>query len=33
MRPLIGYNYGAKQHARVKKLYELTLIMLSLIHI
>ena len=27
MRPLIGYNYGAKQHARVKKLYELTLIM------
>ena len=27
MRPLIGYNYGARQHARVKKLYELTLIM------
>ncbi len=27
MRPLIGYNYGAKEHARVKKLYELTLIM------
>ena len=27
MRPLIGYNYGAKQHTRVKKLYELTLIM------
>ena len=23
MRPLIGYNYGARQHARVKKLYEL----------
>ena len=27
MRPLIGYNYGARQHARVKKLYELTPIM------
>ena len=27
MRPLIGYNYGAKEHARVKKLYELTLFM------
>ena len=27
MRPLIGYNYGAKEHARVKKLYSLTLIM------
>ncbi len=27
LRPIIGYNYGAKQHARVKKLYELTLIM------
>ena len=27
MRPLIGYNYGARQHARVNKLYELTLIM------
>ena len=27
MRPLIGYNYGAKEHARVKKLYDLTLIM------
>ena len=27
MRPLIGYNYGAKEHSRVKKLYELTLIM------
>ena len=24
MRPLIGYNYGAREHARVKKLYELT---------
>ena len=31
MRPLIGYNYGAKQHARVKKLYELTLIMSAVI--
>ena len=27
MRPLIGYNYGAKEHARVKKLYSLTLVM------
>ena len=27
MRPLIGYNYGAKEHARVKKLYDLTLLM------
>ena len=27
MRPLIGYNYGAREHARVKKLYELTLFM------
>ena len=25
MRPLIGYNYGAKEHARVAKLYQLTL--------
>lgn len=25
MRPLIGYNYGAKEHARVAKLYNLTL--------
>ncbi len=25
MRPLIGYNYGARQHGRVKKLYELTI--------
>ena len=27
MRPLIGYNYGAREHVRVKKLYSLTLIM------
>ena len=27
MRPLISYNYGAKEHARVKKLYDLTLFM------
>ena len=27
MRPLIGYNYGAKEHTRVRKLYELTLLM------
>jgi len=27
MRPLIGYNYGAREHARVKKLYALTLFM------
>ena len=27
MRPLIGYNYGARQYSRVKKLYSLTLIM------
>ena len=27
MRPLIGYNYGAREHARVKKLYDLTLLM------
>ena len=27
MRPLIGYNYGAGQHARVKKLYDLTFFM------
>ena len=24
MRPLIGYNYGAREHARVKKLFQLT---------
>ena len=27
MRPLIGYNYGAREHARVKKLFRLTLLM------
>lgn len=27
MRPLIGYNYGAREHARVKKLFQLTLLM------
>lgn len=27
MRPLIGYNYGAGEHARVAKLYRLTLVM------
>ena len=27
MRPLISYNYGAKEHTRVKKLYDLTLVM------
>ena len=27
MRPLIGYNYGAQEHARVKKLFQLTLLM------
>jgi Na+-driven multidrug efflux pump len=27
MVPIIGYNYGAREHARVKKLYELTLFM------
>ena len=27
MRPLISYNYGAREHARVKKLYDLTLLM------
>ena len=25
MRPLVGYNYGAKEHGRVSKLYSLTL--------
>ena len=25
MRPLVGYNYGAKEHGRVAKLYNLTL--------
>lgn len=27
MRPLVSYNYGAKEYARVKKFHELTLIM------
>ena len=27
MRPLIGYNYGAREYARVKKLFQLTLLM------
>ncbi len=27
MRPLVGYNYGAKEHGRVKKLFETTLCM------
>ena len=27
MRPLIGYNYGAREHARVNKLFQLTLLM------
>ena len=31
MRPLIGYNYGAKEHARVAKLYQLTLGMSAII--
>ena len=31
MRPLIGYNYGAREHARVKKLYSLTLVMSAVI--
>ena len=31
MRPLVGYNYGAKEHARVAKLYQLTLGMSAVI--
>ena len=31
MRPLIGYNYGAKEHVRVAKLYQLTLGMSAVI--
>lgn len=31
MRPLIGYNYGAGEHKRVKKIFELVLIMNGLI--
>ena len=25
MRPLVGYNYGAREHGRVSRLYNLTL--------
>ena len=31
MRPLMGYNYGAKEHGRVRKLYNLTLAMSAVI--
>lgn len=31
MRPLIGYNYGAKEHRRVKQIYSLTLCMTGII--
>ena len=31
MRPLIGYNYGAGEHKRVKKIFELVLVMNGLI--
>lgn len=31
LRPLIGYNYGAKEFKRVKKLFELTLVMSAVI--
>jgi len=31
MRPLIGYNYGAGEHKRVKKIFDLVLIMNGLI--
>ena len=27
MRPLIGYNYGAKEHSRVNKIYQTSLIL------
>ena len=27
MRPIIGFNYGAGEHKRVRKIYEITLIM------
>ena len=40
MRPIIGYHYGAAEHKRVKKIYDITLVLtagimlfLSLIHI
>lgn len=31
MRPVIGYNYGAKEYKRVKKIYKVTLCMSSMI--
>ena len=31
MRPLIGYNYGAGEHARVKRIYDLVLLMSAVI--
>ena len=31
MRPLIGYNYGAGEQKRVKKIYEITLAMSAVI--
>lgn len=33
MRPVIGYNYGAREHKRVKKIYMVTLAMSSVIMI
>ena len=32
MRPLIGYNYGAGEHARVKRIYDLVLLMSAVHH-
>lgn len=31
MRPIIGYNYGAKEYKRVKKIYDITLYMSGII--
>ena len=31
MRPVIGYNYGAGEHKRVKKIYYVTLVMSGVI--
>ena len=31
MRPLIGYNFGAGEHGRVKKIYNMTLCMSGII--
>ena len=31
MRPIIGFNYGAGEHKRVRKIYEITLIMCAVI--